>query len=194
VVLTSLLTINAKNKGVGIVECCGRKGLRSRFKDEDVDLSLINSVLAKYKGIKGSLITILQEVQGIYGYLPLSALDYIAKETKVKSSKVYGVATFYTQFNLNPIGENLIMVCDGTACHVNGSEEIIEAIYEELKIRDGETSEDKLFTLNVVACLGCCSLAPAIMINDETYGNLTPEETKRIVRELRFKSLAREAN
>ena len=173
--------------------CCGNKEMDSRFIDEDIDLSLIDNVIAEYKDIKGSLITILQHTQEIYGYLPLSALDYISKETKVSGSQVYGVATFYTQFNLNPIGDNLIMLCDGTACHVNGSEQIEEAINEELNIQNGETTEDKLFTLNVVACLGCCSLAPAMMIGDETYGNLTPKETKKILKDIKSKSLAKEA-
>ena len=176
------------------MECCEGKRLKSRFLDEDVDLSLLDEVLVEYKDIKGSLITILQQAQEIYGYLPLSVLDYVANETKVKSSKVYGVATFYTQFKLNPVGENLIMLCDGTACHVNGAEQIEEAIFEELNIHHGETTEDKLFTLNIVACLGCCSLSPAMMINDETYGNLTAKTTKKILKDIKSKSLAKEAN
>ena len=176
------------------MECCEGKRLKSRFVDEDVDLSLLDEVLSEYKNIKGSLITILQNAQEIYGYLPLSVLDYVANETKVKSSKVYGVATFYTQFKLSPVGENLIMLCDGTACHVNGADKIEEAIFEELNIHHGETTEDKLFTLNIVACLGCCSLSPAMMINDETYGNLTPKKTKKILKDIKSKTLAKEAN
>ncbi|MDD4725237.1 MAG: NADH-quinone oxidoreductase subunit NuoE [Tissierellia bacterium] len=175
------------------MECCGGKKIKSRFIDEDVDLSLLDNILSEYKNVKGSLITILQQAQEIYGYLPLSVLDYVANETKVKSSKVYGVATFYTQFKLNPVGENLIMLCDGTACHVNGADKIQEAIYEELNIHDGETTEDKLFTLNIVACLGCCSLSPVMMINDETYGNLTSKKTKDIIRDKKSKALAKEA-
>jgi len=148
--------------------CCGAKDLKSKFVDADVDLSLLDEVLGKYKSIKGSLITILQQAQDIYGYLPLSVLEYIAQETGVKSAQIFGVATFYAQFRLSPIGENLIMLCKGTACHVNGADKIEEAIIEELNIHDGETTEDKLFTLNNVACLGCCSLSPVMMINGET--------------------------
>jgi NADH-quinone oxidoreductase subunit E len=177
------------------VSCCGGKSLKSKFiDDENVDLSLLNDVLYEYRGIKGSLITILQHAQEIYGYLPLSVLDYIAKETGIKTSQVYGVATFYAQFRLSPVGENVIMLCKGTACHVNGADKIEEAIIEELNIHDGETTEDKLFTLNNVACLGCCSLSPVMMINGETYGSLTPQKTKKILRDIKSKSLAKEAD
>ena len=169
--------------------CCEAKELKARFVDADVDLTKLDDVLNKYKHTKGSLITILQYAQEIYGYLPLSALEYVAQVTGIKSAQIYGVATFYTQFRLNPIGENLIMLCQGTACHVNGSEKIEEAVIEELGIHDGETTEDKLFTLNNVACLGCCSLSPVMMINGETYGSLTPQKTKKILKEVKAKSL-----
>ena len=169
--------------------CCEAKDLKARFVDADVDLSKLDDVLTKYKDLKGSLITILQYAQEIYGYLPLSVLEYIGRVTGVKSSQIYGVATFYTQFRLNPIGENLIMLCKGTACHVNGADKIEDAIIEELSIHDGETTEDKLFTLNNVACLGCCSLSPVMMINGETYGSLTPQKTKAILKEIKIKSL-----
>lgn len=169
--------------------CCKGKGMKANFIDEDVDLTRIDDVLTKYKDIDGSLISILQHTQEEYGYLPLSALDYIAQVTGIKSAKIYGVATFYTQFRLNPIGENLIMLCQGTACHVNGSLAVEEAIKEELGIDEGETTEDNLFTLNNVACLGCCSLSPVMMIGEETYGYLTPEKTKTILRDIKKKSL-----
>lgn len=165
--------------------CCEAKDLKSRFVDAEVDLSKLDGVLSKYKDIKGSLITILQHAQEIYGYLPLSVLEYVSQVTGVKSAQIYGVATFYTQFRLKPIGEHLIMLCQGTACHVNGSDGIEEAIVEELGIHPGETTEDNLFTLNNVACLGCCSLSPVMMINGETYGKLTPQKTKEILRDLK---------
>lgn len=165
--------------------CCEAKDLKSRFVDESVDLTKLDDVLSKYKDIKGSLITILQHAQELYGYLPLSVLEYISQVTGVKSAQIYGVATFYTQFRLKPIGQYLIMLCQGTACHVNGSDGIEEAIVEELGISPGETTEDNLFTLNNVACLGCCSLSPVMMINGETYGKLTPQKTKEILRSLK---------
>ena len=96
-----------------------------------------------------------------------------------------GVATFYTQFRLKPVGKYLIMLCQGTACHVNGSERIETTIKEHLGISDGETTEDGLFTLKNVACLGCCSLSPVMMINGETYGSLTPEKTVSILNSLK---------
>ena len=100
-------------------------------------------------------------------------------------AKVMGVATFYTQFRFKPVGKYLIMLCQGTACHVNGSERIEKAIKEELGISDGETTDDGLFTLKNVACLGCCSLSPVMMINEETYGSLTPEKVKTILKNLK---------
>ena len=152
------------------------------------DLSLLNDVLSQYKDVKGSLITILQKAQDIYGYLPTDVIYHVAKETGNTPAKVMGVATFYTQFRLQPVGKYLIMLCQGTACHVNGSERIEAAICEELGIKDGETTEDGLFTLKCVACLGCCSLSPVMMINEETYGSLTPEKTIAILNELRQKA------
>lgn len=152
------------------------------------DLALMDEVLNKYASVKGSLITILQKAQDIYGYLPVDVIYHIAEKTGNTPAKVMGVATFYTQFRLQPVGKYLIMLCQGTACHVNGSERIEKAIYEKLKIKDGETTEDGLFTLKNVACLGCCSLSPVMMINDETYGSLTPEKVNKIFDELTKKA------
>ena len=163
------------------MQCC----CEENKKTDSVDLSLIEGIVEKYKDTKGSLITILQGVQEIYNYVPMEAIEYIAEQTGIKPAKIYGVLTFYTQFRMNPVGKNLIMLCQGTACHVNGSEAIEEAIHEELGINDGETSEDGLFTLINVACLGCCSLSPVMMINGETYGKLTPQSTKKIIAEMR---------
>lgn len=152
------------------------------------DLSLIKETLDHYKNIPGSLIAILQKAQDIYGYLPVDVIYHIAEETGVAPAKVMGVATFYTQFRLKPVGKYLIMLCQGTACHVNGSELIASAIKDEVGIVDGETTDDGLFTLKHVACLGCCSLSPVMMINGETYGSLTPDKTKTILRELAQKA------
>ena len=163
------------------MQCC----CEENKKTDSVDLSLIEGIVEKYKDTKGSLITILQGVQEIYNYVPMEAIEYIAEQTGIKPAKIYGVLTFYTKFRMNPVGKNLIMLCQGTACHVNGSEGIEEAIHEELGINDGETSEDGLFTLINVACLGCCSLSPVMMINGETYGKLTPQSTKKIIADMR---------
>lgn len=151
------------------------------------DLSLLDDVLSKYASVKGSLITILQQAQEIYGYLPTDVIYYIAEKTGSTPAKVMGVATFYTQFRLQPIGKYLIMLCQGTACHVNGSAKILKTVEEELQIKDGETTPDGLFTLKTVACLGCCSLSPVMMINEETYGSLTSEKVISILSELKSK-------
>ena len=146
-------------------------------------------VLEKYAKVPGSLITILQKTQDIYGYLSVDAINYISEMTGIRPAKIYGVATFYSQFRLKPIGKYLIMLCQGTACHVNGSKMIEEAVCEHLGISDGETTEDGIFTLNNVACLGCCSLAPVMMVKsaegDETYGNLTKDKVRKILDEIR---------
>lgn len=148
------------------------------------DLTLIDEILGQYAQVEGSLITILQKAQDIYGYLPMDVLQYISEKTGIKPAKIMGVATFYTQFRLTPVGKYLILLCKGTACHVNGSDLIEKTICETLGIQDGETTEDGLFTLKNVACLGCCSLSPVMMINDETYGTLTPEKTRQILTDL----------
>lgn len=151
----------------------------------DINLKRLDPILEKYVNISGSLITVLQQAQGLYSYLPIEVLDYIAERMEIKPSKVYGVATFYTQFRLKAVGKYIIMLCQGTACHVNGSKKIEEAICDELNIKEGETTEDNLFTLNNVACLGCCSLSPVMMINGETYGKLTPNEARKIIRQIK---------
>jgi NADH:ubiquinone oxidoreductase subunit E len=149
----------------------------------------LDLILYELKDIPGSLIIILQKVQGLYGYLSRDVIRHIASVTGIAQAKIYGVATFYTQFRLEPIGKHLIMLCQGTACHVSGSKKIEEAIVRELKIKDGETTADGLFTLNNVACLGCCSLAPVMMIqsgdDDETYGNLDISKVKEIINGIR---------
>lgn len=152
------------------------------------DLSLLEPTLTQYADTKGSLITILQHAQEIYGYLPQDVIRYISERTGVAPAKIMGVATFYTQFRLQPVGKYLIMLCKGTACHVNGSDLIEKTITETLGIHDGETTEDGLFTLKNVACLGCCSLSPVMMINEETYGRLTPDKTRAILAELTEKA------
>ena len=153
--------------------------------EQKIDLKQIEGVLDELAKVKGSLITILQKTQDIYGYLPKDAIIYISERTGIAESEIMGVATFYTQFRLTPVGKYLIMLCQGTACHVNSSELILQTIKDELGIEDCETNEDVLFSLKCVACLGCCSLSPVMMINESTYGSLTPEKTKKILKELR---------
>ena len=155
------------------------------MENNSVDLTLLDGVLEEYASVKGSLITILQNTQDIYGYLPKEAIELISEKTGIATSEIMGVGTFYTQFRFEPVGKYLIMLCQGTACHVNSSELILQTIKDELGIEDGQTTADGLFSLKCVACLGCCSLSPVMMINEDTYGSLTPDKTKKILKELR---------
>ena len=154
---------------------------------EKVDLRLLDDVLSKYADIKGSLITILQKTQEVYGYVPMDAVYHISERTGLTPAKILGVATFYSQFRFTAVGKYMIMVCKGTACYVNGADRIAEAVKEELGIGDNETTADGLFSLSIVSCLGCCSLAPVMMINEDTYGSLTPDKVKTILRDIRKK-------
>lgn len=152
--------------------------------DKEIDLTLLEDTLQKYAGTEGSLITILQKAQDLYGYLPIDLLAYIAHRTGVKPAKVLGVVTFYTQFRTQPVGKHLILLCKGTACHVNGAAAIEEAIHDHLQVEEGEITPDGLFTYNNVACLGCCSLSPVMMIGEETYGMLTKDKVSKILNEI----------
>ncbi|WP_010479600.1 NADH-quinone oxidoreductase subunit NuoE [Thermococcus zilligii] len=145
------------------------------------DLDYIRS----YPPEPGSLIPLLQRTQERFGYLPKEALEEIARYLGIPLSRVYGVATFYAQFRFEPLGKYVVKICHGTACHVNGSVNISQAIREELGIGEGQTSEDGLVTLERVACLGCCSLAPVIMVNEKVFGKLTPEKVRKLIRKLR---------
>ena len=160
------------------------------FNAPQSDLTLLEDVLTEYAAVPGSLITVLQKAQAIYGYLPKDVIYHIADRCGTTPAEVMGVATFYAQVRLTPMGKYLIMSCQGTACHVNGSERVADAVSEYLGIENGQTTEDGLFTLENVACLGCCSLAPVIMINGEAYGNLTPDKAIHVLKEIRAKEAA----
>lgn len=152
---------------------------------ESLDLKPFEKILKKFSGKKGVLIPLLQETQKIYGYLPKMVLSRIADALNTDLSQVYGVATFYAQFRLTPIGKHLIRVCHGTACHVSGATRVTEVCEEELNIKDGETSGDLQYTLESVACLGCCSLAPVMTVDEDTYGRLTDREVKKVLSNLK---------
>jgi NADH-quinone oxidoreductase subunit E len=154
---------------------------------EDFDLSALDKLIDSLKNKKGNLIPLLQGTQDLFGYIPRDAFERIAQKTGHQLSDMYGVATFYTQFRLNPVGKYIIKVCHGTACHVQNAPAITEALQEELNVEDGKTTDDGLFTLESVACLGCCSLAPVMMINDETYGKLTGKSSVKILKEIKRK-------
>lgn len=131
---------------------------------------------------KSQLIPMLQDVQAIYGYLPELALQEIADFVGLPLSRVYGVATFYNQFRLAPLGENIIRVCRGTACHVKNSANILAALESALKIKAGETTRDRKFTIEIVACIGACSIAPVMTVNDDYHGRLTVKDIPTILK------------
>jgi len=147
-----------------------------------MNLSLLDPVLQKHEGQEGSLIAMLQEIQGIYSYLPEAALIRLSNHTKIPLSRIYGVATFYAQFYLTPRGRNTIRICRGTACHVRGAERILEAMERELGIKEGETTNDLEYSLETVACIGACALAPTLVINETTHGKMTPSKVADILK------------
>ena len=145
----------------------------------------IDAILEKYINPEESLIAILQDVQGLLGYISEDAVKYITEKTGVASSRIMGVASFYAGFRLKPVGKYRIMVCMGTACHVNGSERIGDTVKRVLGIEAGDVTDDGLFSWEEVACLGCCSISPAMMINDTAYGTLTQEKVVSIINSIK---------
>ncbi len=143
----------------------------------------LNEILSPYKGRGDKLISILQLVQEELSYLPDDAMTAIAKVTGLPESRVYAVASFYAQFRFSPRGKHTVMVCRGTACHVRGAKKILEETERHLGIEEGETSEDLEYTLETVACIGCCALAPCVMIDDDVEAKLTPKKVAEIIDE-----------
>jgi len=152
----------------------------------------IDELLVPWKGARrDSLIPILQEVQEACGFLPEEAIVKIGRHLDLPASKIYGVATFYNQFRFQPPGRHQVMVCRGTACHVKGSASVLEAICHDLKIRPGQTTRDGLFSIDVVACIGACGLAPVISIDGEFFAGVTPDAVPAILDGFRQKEVAR---
>lgn len=150
----------------------------------------ISEILQSYNEAKrDSLIPILQEVQELEGYLSKEAIVTIGQYLELPVSKIYGVATFYNQFRFQPKGKYHILVCRGTACHVKGSEKILDTLINSLNIKPGFTSRDKLFSLDTVACLGVCGLSPVICINGEFIAKVTPKKTLKIISDLKEKEM-----
>ena len=145
----------------------------------------IDTILKKYSNPEESLIAVLQDVQGVDGYISRESVEYLTEKTGIPSSRIMGVASFYAGFRLKPVGKYRIMVCMGTACHFNGSQRIGDTVKRVLGIEEGDVTEDGLFSWEEVACLGCCSISPAMMINDTAYGNLTQEKVASIIEKIR---------
>lgn len=157
----------------------------SRSANGSVNLSLMDPLIEKYRGSPGNLIPLLQGTQDLYGYIPAGAFHKLNQQAGLELNELYGVATFYAQFRLSPAGKHIIKMCHGTACHVQNVTAITDQVLDHLEIKDGQTTADALFTLETVACLGCCSLAPVMMIGEETHGKLTPKDAIRIIKEIR---------
>ncbi len=138
-----------------------------------------------FAGEEGRLIPLLQRAQETDGYITRERIAEIHAQCGIPVSQIYGVATFYAQFRFHPVGKNLIRVCHGTACHVSGANDISKAIEDTLGIGNGETTADRVFTVETVSCLGCCSLAPVIMVNNTTHGNLTERDVKKVLKQYR---------
>jgi NADH-quinone oxidoreductase subunit E len=141
----------------------------------------LSGILREFDSRPEELIPMLQRTQRALGYLPEGALLEIARLTRLPAARVYGVATFYAQFRLQPVGKYIIKVCRGTACHVSGSDVILEDIQNSLQVVSGCTTEDRLFTLETVACFGCCALAPVVVVNGSVYGLMTPSKTRELL-------------
>ena len=148
-------------------------------------LSNIKDILAAHPKNAASLIPLLQDIQEKFGYLPEQALDQLARAIKISVNEIYGVATFYTQFRFNPPGRNTIRVCQGTACHVRGSQQILESLERQLKIKTGQTTEDGNFDLERVACLGCCALAPVVTVGDKVHAETTAKKVPSLLSKYR---------
>ena len=148
-------------------------------------LAAVNEILEKNGNDPSRLIPILQEVQEVYKYLSKDVISYVATSLDVPVAHVYGVATFYAHFSLNPKGKHILRLCDGTACHVKKSMGLLEAIYKKLNLSDEKrTTDDLLFTVEIVNCLGACGLAPVIVVDGEVHGQATPEQVEKIIDEI----------
>jgi len=145
---------------------------------------VIDAIVHKHNVQPGAVIPVLHEIQDAYGYVPPVAIQRMAEHMGIPASEIFGIVTFYAQFRLQPLGKNLLKVCHGTACHLSGAERIAHALAQVVGAKEGETSQDDMFTVERVACLGCCSLAPCIMLNGEVHGRLTPEVISKVVRQV----------
>jgi NADH:ubiquinone oxidoreductase subunit E len=144
-------------------------------------MSKVDEIIASHKGKPGSLIPVLEEVQGVTGYLPVELQEYIARGINVPASTVYGVVTFYSFFSMVPKGKHNIKVCLGTACYVRGISEVLSRIQSQFKLEVGKVSEDKRFSLELVRCLGACGLAPVVVVGSDTHGGVTPDRIVEIL-------------
>jgi NADH:ubiquinone oxidoreductase subunit E len=150
--------------------------------DAEIDFRELDDIIEnQFQNNKENLIMILQAIQRQYNYVPRPALSYLSTKIGIPYSQIYGVATFYATFSLEPRGRNIVSICTGTACHVRGAERIREQISESLRIHDGQTTEDGRFTLETVRCIGCCSLGPVVKINEDMHARLGTDEVEKVL-------------
>lgn len=149
-----------------------------------VDLSRLDPILEEYKSQKGAVIAILQRAQDVYGYLPKEVMAAISEKANIPLTRLYGVATFYSQFRLTRRGRHLVRVCDGTACHVRGAPKIVEEIEKSIHVKPGASDPDYKYSVEIVYCLGSCGLAPVTVVDDKVYGQTKPEQLLKVLRKL----------
>ena len=161
-------------------------GLKGEGNVNSQEIARLDDILQKHDYNATLLIAIMQDIQKVYHYLPEEALCYIARKLKISEAKIYGVATFYENFSFEAKGKYVIKVCDGTACHVRKSMPVLEALWKELGLsRKKHTTDDMMFTVETVSCLGACGLAPTMMVNEEVHPSMTPEKALAVIEELR---------
>lgn len=150
-------------------------------KSIDIDRQKIDEIIERYKGSTESLLMIMQDISDVYNYVPKEAISMLTEKMSIRESLVYSVATFYKTISLEPRGKYIVSVCTGTACHVRGAEKIVDALQEDLGIKEGQTTDDSLFTLEAVRCIGCCASGPVITVNKEIHGGLDRSSVVKVV-------------
>ena len=153
----------------------------------------IKRILQNFRDENGNIISLLQDIQDYYNYLPSFIMQLVSRELKIPLSKMYSVATFYAQFSFNEKGKHIITSCDGTACHVKGGALLVDYLASQLKIGPGETTPDKLFSIEIVRCVGCCAISPVLIIDDKIYGNLTVKKVNKLLSTIRKEESTQEA-
>jgi NADH-quinone oxidoreductase subunit E len=148
-------------------------------------IEILDNIIAKHREKDGNIISLMQDTQEEFGYIPREAVTYLSEALDLAPSRFYGVLTFYSQFHLKPRGKNIVSVCCGTACHVKGGSKIAERVQRDLGVSaDGETTEDRKFTFEVVRCVGACSIAPVVLVNSRAYAEMTPDGTSKLITKL----------
>jgi NADH-quinone oxidoreductase subunit E len=156
------------------------------YEEREIMIDALENIVKKHREKDGNVISLMQDTQDEFGYVPREAVSYFSEELGIAPSRFYGVLTFYSQFHLKPRGENIISVCCGTACHVKGGTKIAERVQRELGLAsDGETTEDRKFTFEVVRCVGACSIAPVVLVNNKALAEMTPDSTSKLIKHMK---------